>query len=180
MLKSNGNLSCTALILVLSQLIIIGYACVSDGPKRTLVEATSTIPALAEVPRQESTTPTFIASATALPPRNLVEATRIVGGVFGTLVEKGGCLRLAGSSGTGGYAIVWQKDIFNIERRGDAVLIVDLFGPSGRPSPTVIWRLGDEIRAAGGETSSEGADDHAGAGFSERCPGPYTLVSMVR
>ena len=150
-------------------------ASATASPPRNSVEATRIIPVLAEVPREESVNPTIIAS----PPQNLVEATRVLALIEGILAEEDGCLRIT-ESGTGGDAIVWQKDVFSIERRGDAVLIVDLFGTNGQPSPTVIWRLGDMIRAAGGTTGLQGADDHAGAGFSERCAGPYSLVSMVR
>lgn len=110
-----------------------------------------------------------------------VEVTRLTAGIEGILSEEDECLRIVGpGSDYGGVALVWQKDIFNIERRGDAVLIVDLHPPNGPPAPTVIWRLGDMIRAGGAKSSSQGADDHAGAEFSERCEGPYWLVSMVR
>ena len=113
------------------------------------------------------------------PRRDLLGVTRIAAEVTGILTEDNDCLRINATPGSIGYAIVWQKDVFSVERRGNAVLIVDLNPPVGPPSPTVIWRLGDEIFAGGGATTPEGADYHAGAGFSERCAGPYSLVSMV-
>ena len=189
-------------------LLVLVFACVSttSPPPRNLVEATSTTAEVAGVPEEESIDPTIIASppenlvdATrttaevvgvpeeesidptiiASPPQNLVEATRVLALIEGILAEENDCLRIT-ESGTGGDAIVWQKEVFGIERRRDAVLIVDLFGSNGQPSPTVIWRLGDEISAAGRVITSEGADEHAGAGFSEKCPGPYWMVSRVQ
>ncbi len=115
-------------------------------------------------------------------PRNLVIVTRFTAELAGVLTEENGCLRVTSDHypEPQGRALVWQKSLFNIERRGVNVLIVDLFGPNGQPSPTVVWRLGDMIRGGGGMTGSQGADDHAGTGFSERCAGPYFLVSMVQ
>ena len=110
------------------------------------------------------------------PPRS---PTRVTAKLDGILAEENGCLRVIVPYSERSRALVWQKDIFKIERRGDAVLIVDLNPPNGRPSPTVIWRLGDMIRAGGGASGPEGADRHAGAGFSERCAGPYFMVSML-
>ena len=106
-----------------------------------------------------------------------VVTTRLTAEIDGILVNEGGCLRVKGSDSYS-RAPVWHKEIFKTERRGDAVLIVEL-SPNGQPSPAVIWRLGDMIRGGGGATSSEGADDHAGAGFSERCAGPYFVVHSV-
>ncbi len=104
--------------------------------------------------------------------------TRVAAEVTGILTEDNDCLRVVRPH-TESRALVWQKDVFSVERRGNAVLIVDLNPPVGPPSPTVIWRLGDEIFAGGGATTPEGADYHAGAGFSARCADPYSLVSMV-
>ena len=96
--------------------------------------------------------------------------------IGGILAEEDGCLRITDSSGTGGDAIVWQKDIFEIERRGNMLLIADLYDENAQP---VTWQLGDMVRAGGGEIRAQTADVHAGAGFSERCPGPYWIVGMV-
>ena len=107
-----------------------------------------------------------------------VVATRLTAEIDGILAEEDGCIRVI-EPHSESTAVVWHKEIFKTERLGDAVLIVDLLGPNGQPSPTVIWRLGDMIRGGGGATSSEGADDHAGAGFSERCAGPYFVLHSV-
>ena len=117
-------------------------------------------------------------------PRRVV-VTRWAAQIEGILTEENGCLRVTSDHDREpqGRALVWQKPLFKIERRGDNVLIVDLFGPNGQPSPTVVWRLGDMIRGGGGEIegpSYDYLDDHAEAGFSERCAGPYFLVSIVR
>ena len=113
-------------------------------------------------------------------PRRVV-VTRWAAQIEGILTEENGCLRVTSDHDREpqGRGLVWQNPLFNIERRGDNVLIVDLFGPNRQPAPTVIWRLGDMIRGGGGVIGPAGADDHAGAGFSERCTGPYFLVSMV-
>ena len=110
-----------------------------------------------------------------------VVVTRWTAEIEGILTEENGCLRVTSDHDREpqGQALVWQKSLFNIERRGDNVLIVDLFGPNRQPAPTVIWRLGDMIRGGGGVIGPAGADDHTGAGFSERCVSPYFLVSMV-
>ena len=108
-------------------------------------------------------------------------SNQVAAQIEGILTEENGCLRVTSDHDREpqGRALVWQKPLFKIERRGDNVLIVDLFGPNRQPAPTVIWRLGDMIRGGGGVIGPAGADDHAGAGFSERCAGPYFLVSMV-
>ena len=104
----------------------------------------------------------------------------------GILTEENGCLRVKSdhdAPDSQGQALVWQKDIFEVERRADTLVIVDLFGQNGQPSPPVTWRLGDMIRGGGGAIegpSYDYLDDHAEAGFSERCAGPYFLVSIVR
>ena len=109
-----------------------------------------------------------------------VVVTRLTAELSGILTEEDGCLRVIGPDSYS-PAPVWHKEIFKTERREDAVLIVELL-PNGQQSqsPTVVWRLGDMISGGGGATSSEGADDHAGAGFSERCAGPYFVVHSVR
>ncbi len=100
--------------------------------------------------------------------------------LIGTLTEENGCLRVTSREGSESMALVWQKDTyFNIERQEDLVLIVDQFDPNDRPPPTVMWRLGDMVRGGGGMTGAQVSDEHAGAGFSERCPGPYFLVGSV-
>ena len=106
---------------------------------------------------------------------NSNEVVVMTAAISGILAEEDGCLRITGPSGTGGDAIVWQKDVLRIERRGD---MVDIFDRSDAPLAT--WRLGDTIRGGGGEIRAQTADDHAGAGFSERCPGPYWLLGMVQ
>ncbi len=103
-----------------------------------------------------------------------VKVTVMTAGISGTFIEEDGCLRVTGQSGTGGDAIVWQKEVLEIERRGDAF---DIFKPSGTRIAT--WRLGDEIRGGGGSIRRRIADEHAGAGFSERCEGPYFLLGLV-
>ena len=103
-----------------------------------------------------------------------VEVTVMTARISGTFIEEDGCLRVTGPSGTGGDAIVWQKEVLEIERRGDAV---DIFKPNGTRITT--WRLGDKIRGGGGSISRRIVDEHAGAGFSERCEGPYFLLGLV-
>ena len=163
-------------------LLILASACGSDDPAGQ--SATS------------STSPTAVATATARPAaerpatesrlRNLVEPTRVTSLLTGILTEEDGCLRVKADydpPNSQGRSLVWQKDIFEVERRADTLVIVDLFGQNGQPSPPVTWRLGDMIRGGGGAIdgpSDDFVDDHAGAGFSERCAGPYFLVSMVR
>ena len=123
----------------------------------------------------------IVGSACGSDDQQRVVVTRWAAQIEGILTEENGCLRVTSDHDREpqGRALVWQKPLFNIERRGDNVLIVDLFGPNRQPAPTVIWRLGDMIRGGGGVIGPAGADDHAGAGFSERCAGPYFLVSMV-
>lgn len=96
--------------------------------------------------------------------------------ISGILVDEDGCLRVDTRPGTNveKKVIVWQKDVLSIERRGIAV---DLFG--GGETPITTWRLGDEIRGGGGSISRQIAGEHAGAGFSERCEGPYFLLGSV-
>ena len=100
--------------------------------------------------------------------------------ISGILVEVDGCLRITGPSGTGGSAIVWQKDVFRIERRGDTV---DIYrgGVSEGEAPIASWRLGDPLIGGGGVIRRpEVVDNHAGVGFSERCEGPYWLLGSVQ
>ncbi len=124
--------------------------------------------------------PALIASATESPPRNLVEATRTTAELAGILTDEYGCLRVTSADAleSQSQVLVWQKDIFEIDRRADTLLIVDLFGRKGQPSYPVTWQLGDMIRGGGGVIGAP--DDHAGAGFIERCAGPYFLVSGVQ
>lgn len=156
-------------LLLLALMMVISFACVSTTapPPRNLVEPTRITTALAEVPKEESTDPTFIASATSPP-----VMTAAIGGI---LVEENGCLRI--TDPTGGDAIVWQKDVLKIERQGDTLLIARLHDENAQ---TVTWKLGDMVRGGGGEIRARIADDHAGAGFSERCPGPYFMVGTVK
>ena len=100
-----------------------------------------------------------------------VVVTVLAAAIGGSLIEEDGCLRIGDSSGSN--AIVWQKDVLEVERQGNTFQII-----KGDKQP-VTWRLGDEIRSGGGFIGSEVADEHAGAGFSERCPGPYWLLGMV-
>ena len=93
--------------------------------------------------------------------------------IGGILTEEDGCLRITGSDSDSGTAIVWQKDALEVERRGDTFQII-------KGDQSVTWRLGDEIVGGGGGIRARIADEHAGAGFSERCPGPYWLLGMVR
>ena len=95
----------------------------------------------------------------------------------GILIEEDGCLRTTDS--TGGDAIVWQKDVLAIKRRGDTVDIYKGEVDDGE-DPIASWRLGDLLIGGGGAISPEIADEHAGAGFSERCEGPYFLLGSVR
>ena len=107
-----------------------------------------------------------------------VKVTVMTAGISGTFIEEDGCLRVIGSSGTGGSAIVWQKEVLEIERRGD---VVDIYAGGVRDgeAPVATWRLGDAIRGGGGGIRAQTADDHAGAGYSERCEGPYFLLGSV-
>ena len=109
-------------------------------------------------------------SSTPLP----VVVTVMAAAIGGSLAEEDGCLRINRSRDSIGSAIVWQKDVLRIERRGD---MVDIFDRSEAPIAT--WRLGDMIRGGGGSIGPEVADLHAGAGFSERCEGPYFLLGSV-
>lgn len=109
------------------------------------------------------------------PSRNPVIVTVMTAEVGGILAEENGCLRITDS--TGGDAIVWQKDVLKIERQGDTLLIARLHDENAQ---TVTWKLGDMVRGGGGEIRAQIADDHAGAGFSERCPGPYFMVGTVK
>ena len=108
-----------------------------------------------------------------------VEVTIMAAEIEGILIEEDGCLRITGASGTGGDAIVWQKDVLRIERQGDEVLIFKSRRPDAPPTPTAIWRLGDTVRGGGGMTRAEIADDHVGAGFSDRCEEPYFLMGVA-
>ncbi len=74
----------------------------------------------------------------------------------------------------GKVTLLWQKDIFEIERQGDTLTIIDVFKDNAQP---VTWKLGDMVSGGGGMTGSQGGDYHAKAGFSERYPGPYFLAS---
>ena len=97
----------------------------------------------------------------------------------GTLIEEAGCLRVTGPDQPDGpsRALVWQKDIFEVTRSGDEVTIVDLIGNNGQPDEPMIWRIGNDIRAGGGELRLGGVIDHAGEEFAEKCVGPYWLFS---
>ncbi len=99
--------------------------------------------------------------------------------VGGILIEEDGCLRTTDSSGTAGKAIVWQKDVLTIERQEDTVNIYQGEISDGE-APIASWRLGDLVIGGGGMIGPEIADEHAGAGFSERCEGPYSLIGSVR
>ena len=152
-----------------------GPAAPDDQPVATTTPATTaTARPAAEIPATESRV------------QSLVEPTRVLSSLTGILTEANGCLRVKSDHDapeSRGQALVWQKGIFEVERRADTLVIVDLFGQSGQPSPPVTWRLGDMIRGAGGaiEGPSYGyLDDHAEAGFSDRCAGPYFLISIVR
>ena len=113
------------------------------------------------------------------PSRNSVIVTVMAAEIEGILIEEDGCLRINGSR-PASRAIVWQKDVLAVERQGDALLIDVLgYGPDRQPLPTITWRLGDEIRGGGGLTGAQVADEHAGAGFSERCEGPYWLLGAA-
>ncbi len=163
-------------------LIFVG-ACVSDDPAINASATSATIPTSVASPNpvaMVSAKPTTDSAAAASPPANFVEPTRWAASLDGVLTEENGCLRVTSVYGTESIdqTIVWQRGIFEVERRGDALQIVDLIGRSGQPSPPVTWRLGEMIRGGGGVIDLP--DDHAGIGFSERCPGPYFLVSMVR
>ncbi len=102
--------------------------------------------------------------------------------LHGILVEEAGCLRVAppGQPDGPGYALIWQKDVFDVTRSGDEVTIVDLIGQNGQPDEPVTWRLGEVIQGSGGEARLNGAIEHAGADFPEKCTGPYWLVSGVK
>ena len=108
-----------------------------------------------------------------------VKATVYVVKIEGKLSEVGGCLRINGSPGSKGDAIVWQKDVLAIERRGDTV---DIYAGevSDGEAPIASWRLGDLLIGGGRTIGPEIADEHAGAGFSERCEGPYWFMGSVR
>ena len=99
--------------------------------------------------------------------------------VGGILIEEDGCLRITDSSGIGGNAIVWQNDVLAIEWQGDTVDIYKGEVDDGE-APIASWRLGDLVIGGGGVIRPEIADEHAGAGFSERCEGPYSLIGSVR
>ena len=181
-------------------LLILASACGSDDP--AFIASATSVNVPAGQSATSSTGPTAVASptpaamATARPAaespatesrlQNLVEPTRVLSLLTGILTEENGCLRVKSDHDapkSQGQALVWQKDIFEVERRADTLVIVDLFGQNGQPSPPVTWRLGDMIRGGGGAIegpSYDYLDDHAEAGFSERCAGPYFLVSIVR
>ena len=124
----------------------------------------------------------LLVACSAEPTDPLIEATRQLALLQGILIEDAGCLRVAPPDRPDGpgWAVVWQKDIFEVTRSGDEITIVDLFGRNGQPNEPVIWRLGEVIRGGGGEARLPGAIEHAGAEFPEKCAGPYWLVSMVR
>ena len=115
------------------------------------------------------------------PDDRLVEPTVMAAEISGFLEEENGCLRVRRHPNPGSKApttaIVWQKDVLAIER-GDRV---DIYAGevSDSEAPIASWQLGDEIRGGGGSISRRIADEHAGAGFSERCEGPYFLVGSV-
>ena len=109
-----------------------------------------------------------------------VKITVLAADISGILVEEDGCLRISGGS-TGGWAIVGQKTIYDrIERRGDEVLFGRVNPSDGTTTIKAILRLGDEIDGGGGGVRPEIADLHEGAGFSERCPGPYWLLGNIK
>ncbi len=110
-----------------------------------------------------------------------IVVTRQMAEIQGILIDEGGCLRVIPPDRPDGpsWALVWQKDIFEVTRSGDEITIVDQFGRNGGPDEPVIWRLGEEIRGGGGEARLSGAIEHAGAEFPEKCAGPYWLISGV-
>ena len=99
--------------------------------------------------------------------------------IEGKLSEVDGCLRINGSPGSIGDAIVWQKDVLAIERRGDTV---DIYAGevSDGEAPIASWRLGDPLIGGGRSIGPEIANEHAGTGFSERCEEPYWLMGSIR
>ncbi len=107
-----------------------------------------------------------------------VVPTVYVAGIEGILIEEDGCLRIDGSSESIGYAIVWQKDVLAIERRGDTVDIYKGEISDGE-TPIASWRLGDPLFGGGRTIGPEIADEHAGVGFSERCEGPYWFMGSI-
>ena len=100
-----------------------------------------------------------------------VVVTVLAAAIGGSLIEEDGCLRIGDSSGSD--AIVWQRDVLEVERQGNTFQIIE------SDKQPVTWRLGDEISGGGGQIGAQIADEHAGAGFSERCPGPYWLLGIV-
>ena len=123
----------------------------------------------------------LLVACSAESPDPLIAATRWVALLQGTLVEEGGSLRVVSPDrpDVTGTALVWQRDIFEVNRSGDEITIVDLYGDNGQPDEPVIWRLGQGLRIGGGELRRAGVIDHAGADFPEKCVGPYWLVSGV-
>ena len=111
-----------------------------------------------------------------------IEVVRKLALLPGILIEDAGCLRVAPPDRPDGpsWALVWRKDIFEVTRSGDEITIIDLLGVDGQPEEPVIWRIGEEIQASGGEARLSGAIEHAGAEFPEKCVGPYWLVSGVQ
>ena len=144
----------------------------------------STLMLRSPIPLSLSALLMIIASACGLdgPDDRPVEPTVMAAEISGFLEEENGCLRVRIYPNPGSKApttaIVWQKDVLAIERRGDTV---DIYAGevSDSEAPIASWQLGDEIRGGGGSISRRIADEHAGAGFSERCEGPYFLVGDV-
>ena len=79
------------------------------------------------------------------PSPNPVIVTVMTAEIGGILAEEDGCLRITDSSGIGGDAIVWQKDIFEIERRGNMLLIADLYDENAQPVTLATWGHGQEL-----------------------------------
>ena len=106
---------------------------------------------------------------------DLIRTTRIAAEVTGVLVEQDGCLRLAqdASSDSPSKAIVWQKDVFEIERSDDEVRIRNVNYGDGESR--VVWKIGERVRTSGGEF--HGREFHASEEFLQRCVGPYVFVS---
>ncbi|WFG34188.1 hypothetical protein GKN94_00300 [Candidatus Lucifugimonas marina] len=101
--------------------------------------------------------------------------TRIMAAVGGILVERESCLRFADdeNSDAPSKAIIWQKDVFKIERVGDELHIVDL--DFGNPDSPTVWKIGERVSTSGGEFTFW--EQVASAEFLDRCIGPYVFVS---
>jgi hypothetical protein len=131
-------------------LALLGLVLVACGPAPTQPSPTSTPPP----------------SPTAGP---AVAITRLTAQLFGTLVDRDGCVRVRPDTG-GSYLLAWPPD-FEVRVEGDAVHVVTAGGEQ------VSLHVGDAVYLSGGEVkSADYLSESVRQALPAHCEGPYWVV----